>query len=57
MRHAASSPALGEAHITRSTRCLHRAHPMSRHPAAAAPVARASRASGRKAKLKEFSDG
>jgi hypothetical protein len=36
----------------------HRAsHPKSRHPAATAPAARASRAVGRKAKLKELSYG
>ena len=40
-----------------SRRCLHRANPTSRRPAAIALVARALRAAGRKAKLKESSDG
>jgi hypothetical protein len=36
---------------------LHPVHPTPRHPAATASVAQASRAAGRKAKLKELSHG
>jgi hypothetical protein len=38
-------------------RCLHLANPKLRRPAAIALAARALRAAGRKAKLKESSDG
>jgi len=40
-----------------STRCPHRVTPTSRHRAAAAFVAQASRAAGRKTELKEISYG
>ena len=43
--------------LTHMTRCLHRVHPTSRRTAAIALAARALRAAGRKAKLKEYFHG
>jgi hypothetical protein len=40
-----------------TTRCPHRVHPTSRRTAAIALAARALRAAGRKAKLKEYFHG